>query len=326
MNPFTRRMLGGLAAGAIAPVSATAQAAWPQRPLRWIVPYAAGGGSDVLARTLAAAVGNAIGQPITVENRGGGATIPASELAARSAPDGYTLLSADLTALVITPAMARRLPYDPIRDFRPVAPIARFPYVVLVHPDLPARTAPELVALAQARPNTLNFGHAGTGTPNHLGTERFIRATGIQVTQVSYRGGAPAITDLVAGVVQASVSDYASAAPAIQGGRVRAVGIPAPQRLDLLPDVPTLLEQGITGADVYSWQGVVVPTGTPDAIVARLQTELERALRNPEIAQRLRAVSLVPFPGSSEQLRELIAGETSVWAPLIRELGLTLDG
>jgi tripartite-type tricarboxylate transporter receptor subunit TctC len=270
-------------------------------------------------------VGNAIGQPIAVENRGGGATIPATQMAAQSAPDGYTLLSADLTALVITPAMARRLPYDPIRDFRPVAPIARFPYVILVHPDVPARSAAELIALARARPNTLNFAHAGTGTPNHLGTERLIRATGIQVTQVSYRGGAPAVTDLVAGVVQASVSDYASAAPAIQGGRVRAVGIPAPQRLDLLPDVPTLAEQGINGADVYSWQGVAVPAGTPDAVVARLQAELERALRNPEIAQRLRSVSLEPFPGSSEQMRDLIASETAVWGPLIRELGITLD-
>ncbi len=325
MTQITRRLLGGLAAGALLPASALAQAPWPNRSLRWIVPYAAGGGSDFLARTLAAAVGNALGQTIAVENRGGGATIPATEMAARAAPDGYTLLSADLTALVITPAMARRLPYDPIRDFRPVAPIARFPYVLLVHPDVPARSAAELIALARARPNTLNFAHAGTGTPNHLGTERLIRATGIQVTQVSYRGGAPAVTVLVSGVVQASVSDYASAAPAIQGGRVRAVGVPAAQRLDLLPDVPTLAEQGITGADVYSWQGVVVPAGTPDAIVVRLQAELERTLRTPEIAQRLRSVSLEPFPGSSAELRDLIASETAIWGPLIRELGITLD-
>jgi tripartite-type tricarboxylate transporter receptor subunit TctC len=325
LTQITRRLLGGLAAGALLPASALAQAPWPNRSLRWIVPYAAGGGSDFLARTLAAAVGNALGQTIAVENRGGGATIPATEMAARAAPDGYTLLSADLTALVITPAMARRLPYDPIRDFRPVAPIARFPYVLLVHPDVPARSAAELIALARARPNTLNFAHAGTGTPNHLGTERLIRATGIQVTQVSYRGGAPAVTVLVSGVVQASVSDYASAAPAIQGGRVRAVGVPAAQRLDLLPDVPTLAEQGITGADVYSWQGVVVPAGTPDAIVVRLQAELERTLRTPEIAQRLRSVSLEPFPGSSAELRDLIASETAIWGPLIRELGITLD-
>ncbi|MGG5822933.1 Bug family tripartite tricarboxylate transporter substrate binding protein [Falsiroseomonas sp. HW251] len=325
MTDITRRMLGALAAGAVVPGAARAQAPWPSRSLRWIVPYAAGGGSDFLGRTLAAAVGTAIGQTIVVENRGGGATIPASEMAARSAPDGYTLLSADLTALVITPAMARRLSYDPIRDFRPVAPIARFPYVILVNVDLPVRTAAELIALVKARPNALNFAHAGTGTPNHLGTERLIRATGIQVSQVAYRGGAPAVTDLIAGVVQASVSDYASAAPAIQGGRVRAIAVPSPQRLALLPDVPTLAEQGITGADVYSWQGVVVPTGTPDAIVSRLQVELDRALRDPEIAQRLRSVSLEPFPGTSEQMRELIATETQIWAPLIRELGLTLD-
>jgi tripartite-type tricarboxylate transporter receptor subunit TctC len=317
--------MGGLAAASLLPGLAAAQAPWPNRPPRWIVPYAAGGGSDFLARTLAAAISGPLGQSITVENRGGGATIPASEMTARAAPDGYTMLSADLTALVITPAMARRLPYDPIRDFRPVAPIARFPYVILVHPDLPVRNAQELVALARARPNTLNFGHAGIGTPNHLGTERLIRATGIQVTQVSYRGGAPAAVDLVAGVVQAMVSDYASAATHIASGRVRAVAIPAPQRLALLPDVPTFAEQGITGADVYSWQGVVVPTGTPDAIVVRLQAELERALRNEEVATRLRGVSLEPFPGSSAEFAALIASETAIWAPLIRELGITLD-
>jgi tripartite-type tricarboxylate transporter receptor subunit TctC len=325
MTSFTRRSLGGLAAAAALPGIARAQAPWPSRPLRWIVPYAAGGGSDFLARTLAAAVGTALGQSIAVENRGGGATIPASEMAARAAPDGYTLLSADLTALVITPAMARRLPYDPIRDFKPVAPIARFPYVILVHPDVPARSVAELVALAKARPNTINFGHAGIGTPNHLGTERLVRATGIQISQVSYRGGAPATTDLVAGVVQASVADYPSSAPHIASGRVRVIGVPAPRRMEELPDVPTLAEQGIAGAEVYSWQGVVVPAGTPDAIVVRLQQELERALRTPELVARLKSVLLEPFPGSTAELQALITSETAIWGPLIRELGITLD-
>jgi tripartite-type tricarboxylate transporter receptor subunit TctC len=325
MTPISRRGLAGLTGATLLPGFAAAQSAWPARSPRWIVPYAAGGGSDFLARTLAAAISGPLGQTVTVDNRPGGATIPASEMVARAAPDGYTMLSADLTALVLTPAMARRLPYDPVRDFRPVSTTVRFPYAIVVHPDVPARTMQELLALARARPNTLNFGHAGTGTPNHLGTERLVRATGIQITQVAYRGGAPAITDLVAGVVQASVSDIASAAAQLAAGRLRAIGIPAPQRLALLPDVPTLAEQGITGADIYSWQGVVVPAGTPDPIVTRLHQELDRALRNPEIAARLRGISLEPMPGTGADMQALMAAETQVWAPLIRELGITLD-
>jgi tripartite-type tricarboxylate transporter receptor subunit TctC len=325
----TRRGLAGLAAmglamPALAP-DARAQAPWPSRPLRWIVPYAPGGGSDFLARSLAAAIAGPLGQPVAVDNRPGGATIPASEMTARAAPDGYTLLSADLTALVITPAMARRLPYDPIRDFRPVAPIARFPFVLVVHPSLPVRTGPELVAWARARPGALNVGSPGVGTPSHLATERFMRATGTQVAHVSYRGGAPAVQDLVGGIVQAMFIDYASGAPHIASGAVRAIGIPAPQRLGLLPDVPTLAEQGLTGSDIYSWQGVVVPAATPEPIAARLQRELDRALRTEEVAARLRSISLEPFPGTAADFAGLIASETAVWAPLIRELGITLD-
>jgi len=325
MVSLTRRNLGALAACGMLPALAQAQPAWPNRPLRWIVPYAPGGGSDFLARTLAAAISGPLGQTVAVDNRPGGATIPASEMTARAAPDGYTLLSADLTALVITPAMARRLPYDPIRDFKPVAPIARFPFVLVVHPDLPVRTGPELAAWARARPGALNVGSPGVGSPSHLATERFMRATGTRVTHVGYRGGAPAVQDLVAGVLQAMFIDYASGAPHIEAGRVRAIAIPAPQRLSLLPNVPTLAEQGMSGADIYSWQGVVVPAATPDAIAARLQTELDRALRTEDVMTRMRSIGLDPFPGTSAEFAALIASETAIWAPLIRELGLTLD-
>ncbi|WP_439594844.1 Bug family tripartite tricarboxylate transporter substrate binding protein [Falsiroseomonas sp.] len=325
MPRLSRRSLGGLAAAALLPGAAHAQAAWPSRPLRWIVPYAPGGGSDFLARTLAAAISGPLGQPVQVDNRPGGATIPASEAAARAAPDGYTLLSADLTALVITPAMSARLPYHPIRDFKPVAPIARFPFVLVVHPDVPVRTGPELVAYARANPGRLNFGSPGVGTPTHLATERFARTAQVQITHVPYRGGAPAVQDMVAGQVQAMFIDYASGAPHIAAGRVRAIAIPAPQRLTLLPEVPTLAEQGLSGADIYSWQGVAVPAGTPDAIVARLQAELVKALETEAVAARLRSISLEPYPGTGADLAALIASETAIWAPLIRELGLTLD-
>jgi tripartite-type tricarboxylate transporter receptor subunit TctC len=323
MTPITRR--GILAAGALLPAAAGAQAPWPARPLRWVVPYAPGGGSDFLARTLAAAISGPLGQPVAVDNRPGGATIPATEMVARSAPDGYTLLSADLTALVINPAMARRLPYDPMRDFRYVAPTARFPFVLVVHPSVAATTGPELADLARRNPGRINFGSPGAGSPSHLATERFARRMGVEVTHVAYRGGAPAVQDLVAGQVQAMFIDYATGAGPIAAGQLRAIATPAPQRLSLLPNVPTLAEQGITGADIYSWQGVVVPAGTPDAAVQRLEAELARALRTEEVAARLRGISLDPFPGTGAELRALAESETAVWAPLIRDLGLTLD-
>lgn len=327
MTRLSRRALGGVATAAILMGSARAQDNWPNRPIRWIVPYAAGGGSDFLARLLGQALTDVLGQPIVVENRGGGATIPASLALTQSAPDGYTMLSADLTSLVITPAAAAAtsLPYDPIRDFKPAGTTAQFPYVLIVHPSIPAANAAELIALAKSRPNTLNFAHAGARTPNHLGTERLVRATQIQITQVAYRGGAPALMDLVAGIVQASVSDLASASSQIEAGRVRVLGVHAPQRLDVLPNVPTLTEQGITGADVYSWQGIVFPAQTPDAIIERLQNAVQRVLANPEIIRRLRAAGLAPFPGSAASMRDLIRSETAVWAPLVKELGLTLD-
>ena len=221
--------------------------------------------------------------------------------------------------------MARRLPYDAMRDFRFVAPTARFPFVLVVHPDVPARTGPELADLARRQPGRINFGSPGAGSPSHLATERFARRMGIEVQNVHYRGGAPAVQDLVAGQVQAMFIDYATGAAHIAGGRVRAVATPAPQRLGLLPEVPTLAEQGVTGADIYSWQGVVAPAATPDAAVSRLEAEIGRAVRSEEVAARLRSISLDPFPGTGAELRALTESETAIWAPLIRELGLTLD-
>jgi tripartite-type tricarboxylate transporter receptor subunit TctC len=325
MTTLPRRRLGLLAA-ALLPLPALAQAPWPNRPIRWVVPYAPGGGSDFLARTVGAAISGPLGQQVVIDNRPGGATIPASEHVARAPADGYTVLSADLTALVINPAMSNRLPYQPFRDFRFVAPTARFLFALVVHPSVQARTVPELVALAKAQPGRLNFGSPGAGSPSHLATERFARRVGVEVTHVPYRGGAPAVQDLVAGQVQAMFIDYATGAGPISNGQVRALASTAPQRLALLPDVPTLAEQGITGADIYSWQGLVAPAGTPDAAAQRLEAEVARALRTEEVAARLRGISLDPWPGTGAELRALAESETATWAPLIRELGLTLDG
>jgi len=325
MTTLTRRSFGA-ALGAVAlPAVARAQANWPTRPIRWVVPYAPGGGSDFLARTLGQAISGPLGQGVVIDNRPGGATIPASEAVARAAPDGYTVLSADMTAIVINPAMSTRLPYQPFRDYRFVAPTARFLFTLVVHPSVPARSVAELVALAKAQPGRINFGSPGAGSPSHLATERFARRAGVEVTHVPYRGGAPAVQDLLGGQIQAMFIDYATGAGPIAAGQVRAIGIPAAQRLPLLPDVPTLAEQGITGADIYSWQGLVAPAGIPDAAAQRLEAEIARALRTEEVAAKLRGISLEPWPGTGADFRSVAESETALWAPLIRELGLTLD-
>lgn len=321
---LTRRGLAAATAAAALPVPAIAQA-WPSRPIRWIVPYAPGGGSDFLARAVAAAISGPLGQQVLVDNRPGGATVIATEAVARSAPDGYTLLSADMTALVINPAGFRRLPYHPTNDLKPVATTAIFNFVLAVSTRLGVRTAAELVAMARAQPGRLNFASPGIGSPSHLATERFQRNLGLQLTHVPYRGGAPAVADLVAGTADAMFIDYASGAPHFEAGRVVPLAATAPTRMALLPNLQTLAEAGFPGNDIYSWQGVVAPAGTPDAIVARIAAAIAAAVRDEGVAQRLRGIGLTPLPGTPADFARLIESETAIWGTLIRELGLVLD-
>jgi tripartite-type tricarboxylate transporter receptor subunit TctC len=320
---LSRRALGAGLLAAL-PLPALAQA-WPTRPIRWIVPYAPGGGSDFLARTVAQAMQGPLGQTVLVENRPGGATVIATEAVARAAPDGYTVLSADMTALVINPAGFRRLPYHPINDLKPVGTTATFNFVLAVTPGLAARNVAELVALARAQPGRLNFASPGIGSPSHLATERFARNLGLNLTHVPYRGGAPAVTDLVAGTADAMFIDYASGAPHFEAGRVRPLAATAPTRMALLPNLETLAEAGFPGNDIYSWQGLVAPGGTPDAVVSRLSQAVRAAVSDPGVAERLRGIGLTPMPGDSAAFAALIQSETAIWGTLIRDLGLVLD-
>ena len=325
MSPrLTRRALGAVLTAATLPLPALAQT-WPARSIRWIVPYAPGGGSDFLARTIAAAMSGPLGQTVLVENRPGGATVIATEALARSAPDGYTVLSADMTALIINPAGFRRLPYHPINDLKPVATTATFNFVLAVTPGLAARSVADLVAMARAQPGRLNFASPGIGSPSHLATERFSRNLNISLTHVPYRGGAPAVTDLVSGTADAMFIDYASGAPHFEAGRVRPLAATAPTRMALLPNLQTLAEAGFPGNDIYSWQGVVAPGGTPDAVVAMLGTAIRAAVSDPAVADRLRGIGLTPMPGDGASFAALIASETAIWGTLIKDLGLVLD-
>jgi tripartite-type tricarboxylate transporter receptor subunit TctC len=326
MTTFTRRGLAALPLAAALPGAAAAQSGpWPNRPPRWIVPWAAGGSSDFVARAVAQAISGSLGQQIVVENRAGGATVPATEFVARQPGDGYTLFSGDLTGLVFIPAMSTRLAYDAQRDLRIVHGMARFPYMVIVHPDVPARTMAEFLALARARQGAVSMSHAGVGSPNHLAVVRLERATGVQFTQVSYRGGAPALQDTIAGVVQSCLTDVASAVGAIQAGRVRAIAACQPTRIGLFPEVPTLAEQGIQNADIYAWNSLCVPSSTPEPIVRRLEAEVARALQDPTLIERFRGLSLETNPMGTDAMAALWRQELATWPPLIRELGITLD-
>lgn len=315
--------LGGLAGLTLAR-PALAQA-WPSRPMRWIVPFPPGGGTDAVARMVAAGAAARLGQPIVIENRAGASTIIGAEATARSAPDGYTMMTATSTTLVFNPGMFQRLPYDPLNDFRHVAGLALFPHVLVVNPALPARNVAELVALARERPGFLNFASPGIGSSGHLAVERFARKERLQVTHVPYRGGAPAVTDVMSGAAHATFMDIGSVATQINAGQLRALAFMQATRVENFASIPTMTEAGFPGSDVYSWQGVVMPAGVPDAVAERMSAEVAAVLREPELRRRFAEMGMETMIKSPAQLRAHLVEETQIWVPLIRELGIRLD-
>jgi tripartite-type tricarboxylate transporter receptor subunit TctC len=322
-----RRALGLSAAGLLAgPAPASAQtAAWPTRPLRWLVGYPPGGATDVVVRLLANAMGPQFQQPIVVDNRPGAGASVAAEALAKSPPDGATAMSVDMGVMVYNRALCKRLPYDPVREMAPVALYARFPFMLAVHPGVPARDAREFVALCKARPGQITMASVGIGSPHHLGIERFRRRLGIDVVHVPYRGGAPSTNDLAAGVVQAAFLDYATGAAAYQGNRVRAIAACTTERVELFPDVATLAEQGFPDLELYSWQGAVMPAGTPGAVIGRFRALIADAAATEEVTRRLRELGAERLPATEAEFRRIVAQEESTWLPLIRDLGISLE-
>ncbi len=323
-----RRALGRLGALGLAALAAPARAqpeAWPSRPLRWIVPYPAGGGTDLVARTVAAAVAPLLGQPVVVDNRPGAGGILAAEALARAPADGHVLMSADMGMLVYNTALYRRLPYDPARDFRPVSTVARFHFALVTHPEAPARSVEAMIAEARRQPGALNMASPGIGSPHHLALERLQKAAGIRVTHLPYRGGAPAVADLVAGQVHAMFLDLASGQSALEAGRLRPLAVAAATRLAVLPGVPTLAECGLPGFEVYSRQGVVMPAATPDAAVEALSAAIRAVSAVPALVSRLSLVGVEAGASTPREYAALVRQEGEVWLPLIRELGISID-
>jgi len=318
-----RRGLMGVGAATLLARGAQAQAAWPERPLRWIVGYPPGGASDAFARLIAAQMGPRLGQNVVVENRPGGGAVLASEAVARSPADGYTWLHVDNGILTYNPALFARLPYDPDRDFAGVGFIGRFPLFIVVRPNDAVRDFAGLLAASRTRPPT--YGTPAVASPHHLAMELVKRRTGLAAEHVPYRGGPAAMQDLLAGNVDTVVIDTATGTPFIRDGRVRALCVMSEARSALFPEVPTLRELGHAEAVAYGWQGMSVPTGTPAPVIARLAEEMVRAMTSEDIARRLRDLGIEYQPWTPAQFNAFVAQENAVWRPLIRELGIRLD-
>ena len=315
-----------LLAAALASLPAAALAAWPERPLRWLVGYPAGGGTDVLARLLAASLSRRLGQPVVVENRPGAATNIAAEAAARAEPDGYTVFTAGNETLVFNPALYRTLAFDVDRDLRPLGLMARFHLVLAAQPGSAIGSARDFVEAARAQEGRLTYGSPGIGSPHHLAMERLTRDLGIRLTHVPYRGMAPVMNDLMAGVVECGIVDIAAGGAVLRAGRIRPLALCSEARHPSLPEVPTVAEAlGLQGFTAFAWQGLTAPARTPDAIAARLTEALAAALAEPAVQARMGEIGLEPLRGGPAEYRAMIEAERAIYWPLIRDLGLRLD-
>lgn len=296
--------------------------AYPAKPVRIVVPFAAGGGTDLVARTVGAKLGQNLGQTFVVDNRAGASGAIGTELAAKSAPDGYTLLMGSSGPISINPALNPKLPYDPLRDLTPVALITTLPYLTVVHPSLPVRSIKELIALAKARPGELNYASPGSGSSTHLATELFKSMARVRIVHVPYKGVAPAATDLVSGQVQMLTGDLNTLMPHVSSGKMRAIAVTGARRSALLPDMPTIAEAGVPGYEASGWFGFLAPAATPPDIVRRLNGAIVNALQSDDLRKRLAALGGEVAGGTPEQFGEHLRRELDKWGRVIRTLGL----
>jgi tripartite-type tricarboxylate transporter receptor subunit TctC len=298
---------------------------YPAKPVRLIVAFPAGGGNDVLARLVAQKLSAAYGQQFVVDNRtGAGGTIGA-ELAARSPADGYTLFLAAVATHAINPNLQRNLPYDPVRDFDPVCLMASAALVLAVHPSLPVRTVPQLVALAKARPGAINYASSGNGSSAQLAAELFKSMTHTNLQHVPYKGIAQGLNDLLGGHVQVIFNTAAALLPHVKSGRLRALAVTTAKRVPALPDLPTIAESGVPGYQTGSWWGIVVPAGTPRPIIDSLNREIINALRGPEISARLNAEAVLPIGSTPEEFAAHIRDELARLGKVIREAHIATE-
>jgi tripartite-type tricarboxylate transporter receptor subunit TctC len=310
-------------AWATAALNAAAQS-YPLRAIRVVIPYPPGGGSDMLIRPIAARVSESIGQQLIMDNRPGGGSVIGTQLAAKSAPDGYTALIVDL-AYYANPALLAKLPYDSVRDLAPVVNLASSAVILVVHPSLPARNLKELIALAKARPGEINYASGGNGTGSHLGAELLKLAAGINLVHVPYKGVAPALTDTLAGQVTVTFAGVNSARGFIEAGRLRALGISGTVRKSAVPNVPTFAELGFPAMDATTHRGLLVPAGTPADVIPRLNAEFNKALANTALRTRLDELGYDPTCGTIDDYAKLLRAEIAKWDGVIRKANIRVE-
>jgi tripartite-type tricarboxylate transporter receptor subunit TctC len=299
--------------------------AWPSRPIKYIVPFAPGGTTDILARMVAPKLSEALGQPVVVENRPGQAgSLGAAELA-RAARDGHTIGGGTISSHAINVSLYSKLPYDPLKDFSPITMLATLPNMLVVHPSIPANSVQELVAFLKANPNRHSFGSAGNGTSQHMSGELFKTMTGVQMQHIPYKGSGPMIPDLLAGTLSMSFENITTAYPPVKAGRLKALAVTSARRSFVAPEVPTMAEAGLAGYDISSWQALFAPAGVPKPIVDRLYGETAKALTSPEVAKRLQELGLDAGGITPEQLATLIRTEIPKLGKVVRESGAKVD-
>ncbi|VTU20381.1 Argininosuccinate lyase [Variovorax sp. PBS-H4] len=321
-----RTLLTTLAATAAASAAPWARAQnYPEQIIKWVVPYPAGGGTDVIARTLAEAMRQTLGQQIVIDNRPGASTNIGADLVARAKPDGYTIMSADNAVLAFNEYLFSKLPFNPEKDFSYIGAIGKFPLALVVHPDFPAKDFKAFLAYVKANPGKVNYASPGNGSPHHLAMEMFKNRTGTFITHIPYRGAAPAMADVMGGQVPCMFLDLASGLPIMQGQKVRVLAIGSGARSKLLPDVPTLAEVGVPNTEVFAFQGILGPAGLPAPVVNKLNAELNRAFSVPAVQKRFNDFGMEAMPGTPQQFAALSRAESKRWGPIIKSAGIKLD-
>jgi tripartite-type tricarboxylate transporter receptor subunit TctC len=314
-----------LAAAALALVSTSFAQTYPTRPVRMMVPFPAGGGSDTMGRIVGAKLSERLGQQIVVENRPGAAGSIGADIAARAPADGYSILLGSTSELVQYPNVNPKIPYDPLRDFAPVSLVGTIPMVLVVHPSLPVKNVKDLVALAKSRPGEINFGSAGQGATTHLAVELFIQLTGARMTHVPYKGSPQAVADLVAGNVQLGIPTMPAALPFIKAGRVKVLGVTTGKRASNLPDVPTLNEACVKGYEAALWTGILAPAGTPAPIINRLNAEIAKVLELKDVQEALARQGAEAQPSSPAEFAAFLKSDYAKWARVVKEGGIRIQ-
>jgi len=320
-----KNFLMTIAAGALAVIGAVHAQPYPSKSIRYVVPYASGGSTDIVARVLALKLSEAMGQQVVVDNRPGAGGAIGADIVAKSPPDGYTMVTAVTSIMAINQFLYRKLPYDPEKDFAPVTQVGSLPLILVIHPSLPAKNVREFIAIAKAKPGQLNYGSSGVGTATHMTTELFKAMAGVDLVHIPYKGSGQVMGDVIGGQLALIFDQIVSSLPHVQGGKLRMLAITSAKRFPSLPDLPTIAESGVPGYESISWAGVAVPAGTPKEIVARLHAEIVKVLAMPDIRERFLRDGIETIGSTPEQFSEHIRRERIKWAKVVKDSGAKAD-